>query len=146
MVGHRLFHRLASMPGRRSCSHQEQWVIGEAAVTAPCRFCLGLLHPGEWETANFPGNFRTNFIKIPRKAEVFQGPCSWPKLLSVIFVPCELSRAGRRRVCLSLPCLGGSGEVQEHRAGLQCWDTTAEGPRGPGCVGECEIRGSFCIK
>lgn len=24
---------------------------------------------------------------------------------------------------------------------VQCWDRTAEGPRGPGCVGQCEIRG-----
>lgn len=28
---------------------------------------------------------------------------------------------------------------------LQCWDTTAEGPRGPPCAGSVKSRG-FCIK
>lgn len=36
--------------------------------------------------------------------------------------------------------------MQESGAGLQCWDATAEGPRGPGCVGEWETPGIFGIK
>lgn len=43
-----------------------QWVVCDAAGTAPCRVCLGLLCSGEWETANFPGNFCSNVMKIPR--------------------------------------------------------------------------------
>lgn len=42
----------------------------------------------------------------------------------LIFVPCELN--------------DGVG------AGLQCWRMTAEGPSGPDCAGECEIRGVLC--
>lgn len=69
MVGHRWFH------------WGDAVALSGAAGTAPWQGLLRASPLTEWETANFPGNFWSNVIKVPRSTEGFQITCSWPKLL-----------------------------------------------------------------
>lgn len=58
----------------------------------------------------------------------------------------EVVGAGGLRVYLPLAWWSRETEGAESGARVQCWDATAEGPRGLGSAGEWETPGIFFIK